>query len=62
MLTHLSACHIADYTSKALLDDAIRPASGFQLTGFPHAIGMLWGVNEFKAREVATDFYTNLFK
>ena len=61
MLAYLSACHTANYTSETLLDEAIHIASGFQLAGFPHVIGTLWEANDLKAREVATEFYKNLF-
>ena len=61
MLAYLSACHSANYTSETLLDEAIHIASGFQLAGFPHVIGTLWKANDLKAREVAIEFYKNLF-
>ena len=61
MLAYLSACHTANYTSKTLLDEAIHIASGFQLAGFPHVVGTLWEANDRKARDVATEFYKNLF-
>ena len=61
MLAYLSACHTANYTSETLLDEAIHIASGFQLAGFPHVIGTLWEASDLKAREVATEFYNNLF-
>ena len=61
MLAYLSACHTANYTSETLLDEAIHIASGFQLAGFPHVIGTLWEANDLKAREVAVEFYKNLF-
>ena len=61
MLAYLSACHTANYTSDTLLDESIHIASGFQLAGFPHVVGTLWEANDFKAREVATEFYQNLF-
>ena len=61
MLAYLSACHSANYTSGTLLDESIHIASGFQLAGFPHVIGTLWEANDLKAREVATEFYKNLF-
>ena len=61
MLAYLSACHTANYTSETLLDESIHIASGFQLAGFPHVIGTLWEANDFKASEVATEFYKNLF-
>ena len=61
MLAYLSACHTANYTSQTLLDEAIHIASGFQLAGFPHVVGTLWEANDRKAREVATEFYKNLF-
>ena len=61
MLAYLSACHTANYTSETLLDEAIHIASGFQLAGFPHVVGTLWEANDKKAREVATEFYKNLF-
>ena len=61
MLAYLSACHTANYTSETLLDESIHIASGFQLAGFPHVIGTLWEANDLKAREVATEFYRNLF-
>ena len=61
MLAYLSACHSANYTSETLLDESIHISSGFQLAGFPHVIGTLWEANDLKAREVATQFYMNLF-
>ena len=61
MLAYLSACHTANYTSETLLDESIHIASGFQLAGFPHVVGTLWEANDLMAREVATEFYKNLF-
>ena len=43
-----------------LADESVHLASSFQLTGFQHVIGTLWGVNDDAAVEVAKRFYERL--
>lgn len=41
-------------------DPAIRLTSAFQLIGFPHVIGTLWGINDIAAASIAAGFYERL--
>ena len=43
-----------------LADEGIHLASSFQLVGFRHVIGTLWGADDHAAVEVAKNFYNAL--
>jgi CHAT domain-containing protein len=43
-----------------LADESIHLASSFQLAGFRHVIGTLWGADDNAAVEVAKKFYKDL--
>ena len=43
-----------------LADEGIHLASSFQLIGFRHIIGTLWGVDDAAAVEIAKNFYEAL--
>lgn len=60
-LAYLSACSTADNASADLADESIHIASGFQLAGFSHVLGTLWESNDAGCRQVAVDFYRELF-
>ncbi|KAL0631679.1 hypothetical protein Q9L58_009459 [Maublancomyces gigas] len=60
-LAYLSACSTADNASADLADESIHIASGFQLAGFTHVLGTMWESNDAACRQVAVDFYSELF-
>lgn len=60
-LAYLSACCTADNASTDLADESIHIASGFQLAGFSHVLGTMWESNDAACRQVAVDFYSELF-
>lgn len=60
-LAYLSACSTAENSSAALADESIHIASGFQLAGFSHVLGTRWNSNDSACRQVAVDFYRELF-
>ena len=45
-----------------LADEVIHVVSGFQVAGFGHAIGCLWPSVDRVCAEVATGFYSSLFR
>ncbi|MFJ8082919.1 CHAT domain-containing protein [Streptomyces sp. NPDC096205] len=59
-LAYLSACRTAAIDTTSLLDEAIHLASAFQLAGFPHVIGTLWGIDDRIAVRIAEAFYEGL--
>lgn len=61
-IAYLSACSSAQNTSADLPDESIHIASGFQLAGFSHVLGMLWTADDLGCCEVAVEFYRRLFQ
>lgn len=61
-IAYLSACSSAENSSPNLSDESIYIASGFQLAGFSHVLGMLWPVDDLGCSTVAVEFYKRLFK
>ncbi|CUS11101.1 unnamed protein product, partial [Tuber aestivum] len=61
-IAYLSACSSAKNSSDDLADEAIHPASAFQLAGFSHTLANLWDTDDLAACEVASDFYDLLLK
>ena len=59
-IVYLSACSTAEVGKINLADESVHIASSFQLSGFQHVIGTLWGVDDNAAVEVAKRFYENL--
>ena len=59
-IVYLSACSTAEVGAMNLADESVHLASSFQLTGFQHVIGTLWGVDDNAAVEVAKTFYERL--
>jgi hypothetical protein len=59
-LAYLSACETAVTSHTQLLDEAIHLASAFQLAGYPHVIGTLWAINDYRAVQIADAFYAAL--
>ena len=59
-IVYLSACSTAEVGVMNLADESVHLASSFQLTGFRHVIGTLWGVDDNAAVEVAKRFYEKL--
>ncbi|KAH7159360.1 CHAT domain-containing protein [Fusarium sp. MPI-SDFR-AT-0072] len=61
-IVYLSACSTAENRAAQLSDEVIHLVSGFQVGGFPHAIGCFWPANESVCVEVANRFYLFLFE
>jgi tetratricopeptide (TPR) repeat protein len=61
-IAYLSACSIAEVKVHNLLDESIHLASTFQLMGFQHVIGTLWGADDGAAVQVAGQFYKHLLQ
>lgn len=59
-LAYLSACSTADNSVRALADETIHIASGFQLAGFNHVVAAMWPSESVVCVEVATEFYRAL--
>jgi hypothetical protein len=59
-LAYLSACDTAVTSPGALIDEAIHLTTAFQLAGFPHVVGTLWGINDALAAATAGTFYATL--
>ncbi|KAL2195348.1 CHAT domain-containing protein [Corynascus similis CBS 632.67] len=59
-IAYLSACSTAENTSKNLSDEVIHVVSGFQVAGFPHAVGCLWPSVDRICADVASKFYESL--
>ncbi|KAI5836759.1 CHAT domain-containing protein [Morchella snyderi] len=61
-IAYLSACSTAENSSRLLADESIHIASAFQLAGFSHVLATQWVSNDIACREVAEEFYKQLFK
>jgi tetratricopeptide (TPR) repeat protein len=61
-LAYISACDAAVNRTDKLLDDGIHLAGIMQLAGFPHVVGTLWPINDWKSVAVAECVYEELFK
>ena len=61
-VAYLSACSTAELRMERLVDESIHLSSAFQLAGFWHVIGTLWGADDDAAVKVAAGFYAHLFK
>jgi tetratricopeptide (TPR) repeat protein len=61
-LAFLSACQTALANINELIDEAIHPATAFQLAGFPHVIGTLWEIDDQWAFLFAKFFYALLLE
>jgi CHAT domain len=59
-LAYLSACQTSHTASVELSDESIHLTSAFQLVGYPHVIGTLWGIYDSFAADIARDFYRRL--
>ncbi|MFE0135762.1 CHAT domain-containing protein [Streptomyces sp. NPDC059037] len=59
-LAYLSACETAVTIHTQLRDEAINLATAFQLAGYPHVIGTLWAINDYRAVQIADAFYAAL--
>lgn len=60
-IAYLSACCTAHNSSVKLANESIHIASGFQLAGFSHVLGMLWPSSDVACCQVAVEFYRLLF-
>lgn len=61
-VAYLSACSTAEIGARNLIDESIHLASTFQVVGFRHVIGTLWGAYDRAAVAVAAKFYEYLLK
>ena len=61
-IAYLSACSTAEMKARNLVNESIHLASTFQLSGFQHVIGTLWGADDNAAVEVASKFYEGLLR
>ncbi|KAI9776673.1 MAG: hypothetical protein M1816_005151 [Peltula sp. TS41687] len=61
-IAYLSACSTAEIKVQDLVDKSIHLASTFQLAGFQHVIGTLWGADDSAAVEIAGKFYKGLLQ
>ncbi|KAI0379236.1 CHAT domain-containing protein [Hypomontagnella monticulosa] len=59
-IAYLSACSTAEQSDMKLMDEAIHLANSFQIAGYQHVIGTLWGADDRAAGEVAGSFYRRL--
>jgi tetratricopeptide (TPR) repeat protein len=59
-IAYLSACSTAEVKAHDLIDESVHLASAFQLSGFRHVIGTLWGAHDSAAVSVARSFYKYL--
>ena len=61
-VAYLSACSTAEIGARGLIDESINLATTFQLAGFRHVIGTLWGAFDSAAVAVAAKFYEHLLE
>ncbi|KAL9127853.1 MAG: hypothetical protein Q9217_003344 [Psora testacea] len=61
-VAYLSACSTAEIGARSLIDENINLATTFQLAGFRHVIGTLWGAFDSPAVAVAANSYEHLLK
>jgi CHAT domain-containing protein len=61
-MAYLSACSTAQNRAAKLQDEAIHVVSGFQVAGFPHVVGCLWPSIDSVSVDVASQFYSALFR
>ena len=59
-IAYLSACSTAEMADGELVDEAIHLSNSFQMIGFKHVVGTMWGADDYAAGEVARMFYGNL--
>ncbi|XXH00766.1 hypothetical protein Hte_007117 [Hypoxylon texense] len=58
---YLSACSTAELPAGKLVDEAIHLSNSFQMLGFRHVVGTMWGADDHAAGEIARMFYEGLF-
>lgn len=61
-IVYLSACSTAETQALELQHESIHLASAFQLSGFQHVIGTLWGADDGAAVQIASNFYRILLR
>jgi tetratricopeptide (TPR) repeat protein len=61
-VAYLSACSTAEISTRNLVDESIHLANMFQLIGFRHVIGAMFGAHDSAAVEVAAEFYDCLLR
>ncbi|KAI0868025.1 CHAT domain-containing protein [Hypoxylon argillaceum] len=60
-VAYLSACSTAELVAGELVDEAIHLSNSYQSIGFRHAIGTMWGADDYAAGEIARSFYKESF-
>ena len=60
-IAYLSACSTAQLKNQQLVEESVHLAAMFQLIGFRHVIGTLWGAFDLDAVTIASIFYETLF-
>ncbi|KAM0230816.1 hypothetical protein ACHAP5_011260 [Fusarium lateritium] len=61
-LAYLSACGTGEIKAVSFVDESIHLAAAFQLSGFQHVIGTLWGVDDQLCVEMARMTYEGLLE
>jgi tetratricopeptide (TPR) repeat protein len=61
-VAYLSACSTAEIQALELANESIHLGSAFQLSGFRHVVGTLWGADDEAAVKIAGEFYRTLFQ
>lgn len=56
-IAYLSACSTAELRDQSLVEESIHMASMFQLIGFRHVIGTMWGAYDDDTVQIASAFY-----
>jgi CHAT domain-containing protein len=62
VIAYLSACSTAEIRAVFLAEESVHLASTFQIAGFRHVIGTLWGADDDAAVKVASKFYQDLLQ
>jgi CHAT domain-containing protein len=60
-LAFLSACSAAENGVAALADESVHIASSFHVAGFQNVVGTLWQTKDAYCKDVAINFYRELF-
>lgn len=61
-IAYISTCSGAESKVRELSDEMIHIVSAFQLAGFEHVVGSLWKTKDAACRQVAEEFYRELWR
>ncbi|KAL2677174.1 hypothetical protein Neosp_010942 [[Neocosmospora] mangrovei] len=61
-LAYLSACETGQVSMPKFRDESVHLIGAYQLAGFRHVIGTLWGVNDDDSVTMATAVYENMLE